>query len=147
MENASKALIIAGAILLSILLISLGLVVYNTASSTINNVNLSEQEIQTFNSKFMTYVGNNQTAAQVNALLQQAIATNQSAINSENGQYIYIYNTEVKEEKLMVGEKSGELVTAETRVTTASSYSVTIPASDGYSTAGTISKIIVKANS
>ena len=31
MENASKALIIAGAILLSILLISLGLIVYNQA--------------------------------------------------------------------------------------------------------------------
>lgn len=34
MENASKALIIAGAILISILLISLGIVMFNASKST-----------------------------------------------------------------------------------------------------------------
>lgn len=34
MENASKALIIAGAILISILLISLGIIMYNSATGT-----------------------------------------------------------------------------------------------------------------
>ena len=37
MENASKALIIAGAILLAILLISLGIMIYNQAQNTVNN--------------------------------------------------------------------------------------------------------------
>ncbi len=34
MENASKALIIAGAILISILLISLGIIMYNASTGT-----------------------------------------------------------------------------------------------------------------
>ena len=37
MENASKALIIAGAILLSILIIAIGMFIYNSASSTITD--------------------------------------------------------------------------------------------------------------
>ena len=36
MENASKALIIAGAILLAILLISLGIMIFNQAQDTVN---------------------------------------------------------------------------------------------------------------
>ena len=45
MENASKALIIAGAILLSILIISLGILIFSQAQDTINSINMSEQEI------------------------------------------------------------------------------------------------------
>ena len=42
MENASKALIIAGAILLAILIISLGIMIYNQASGVVNNNAMSE---------------------------------------------------------------------------------------------------------
>ena len=49
MENASKALIIAGAILLAIIIISLGLMVTNQAKEQVGNANLSAQQIQTFN--------------------------------------------------------------------------------------------------
>ena len=45
MENASKALIIAGAILLAIVIISLGLIVVNNVRNVTDNTNLSEQEI------------------------------------------------------------------------------------------------------
>ena len=51
MENASKALIIAGAILLAIVIISLGLIVVNNTRNVTDNTNLSEQEIQAFNAK------------------------------------------------------------------------------------------------
>ena len=51
MENASKALIIAGAILLSILLISLGILVYNNAKGTVSDSNLDYEEAQKFNTK------------------------------------------------------------------------------------------------
>lgn len=57
MENASKALIIAGAILLSILIIALGMNVYNSASSSAANADLSGQEISSFNSTFESYEG------------------------------------------------------------------------------------------
>ena len=50
MENATKALLIAAAVLVAILIISLGLVVYNMAAESVNNnSSLSAQEIQAFN--------------------------------------------------------------------------------------------------
>ena len=52
MENASKALIIAGAILLAILLISLGIMIFNQAQSVVDGSGMSEAELSTFNSKF-----------------------------------------------------------------------------------------------
>ena len=58
MENASKALIIAGAILLSILIIALGVFVFNQAKSAVGNTGLSDQEVAAFNSKFDSYEGN-----------------------------------------------------------------------------------------
>ena len=57
MENASKALIIAGAILLAILLISLGIMIYNQAQSATDGSGMSDAEISTFNSKFTKYEG------------------------------------------------------------------------------------------
>lgn len=71
MENATKALLIAAAVLVAILIISLGLVIYNMASETIENAgDLSEFEIQQHNDKFYKYVGEGQTAANVNAMLK-----------------------------------------------------------------------------
>ena len=57
MENASKALIIAGAILLSILIISLGIMVFQNAKSTVGSADMSETEMQAFNGKFSSYLG------------------------------------------------------------------------------------------
>ena len=57
MENASKALIIAGTILLSILLISLGIFVFTQAQDTLGSINLDEQEVLAFNNKFLAYEG------------------------------------------------------------------------------------------
>lgn len=57
MENASKALIIAGAILLAILLITLGIFVFTQAQDTLGSINLSEQEVLAFNNKFLAYEG------------------------------------------------------------------------------------------
>lgn len=70
MENASKALVIAGAILVSIILVSLGIVVINQVKSKISNANLSSEEVQAFNSKFDTYLGdiNGTQANQLNSL-------------------------------------------------------------------------------
>ena len=57
MENASKALIIAGAILLSIAMIGIGMAVFQMASSTINQANMSGQEIDAYNAEFIKYQG------------------------------------------------------------------------------------------
>ena len=76
MENASKALIIAGAILLAILIISLGILIYNQAAGVVNNNAMSEVEVQQFNQKFTQYEGTNVKGAQVNALLNQILQNN-----------------------------------------------------------------------
>ena len=83
MENASKALIIAGAILLAILIISLGIIIYTQAQDTISSVNMSDQERMAFNSKFEPYRGDSIRGSQVNALAQAVLSNNQSA--KENG--------------------------------------------------------------
>ena len=88
MENASKALIIAGAILLSILLISLGIMVYNNAKDTASKGNLNDTEVQGFNSKFTPFIGTNISANQLNSLLSAVQASNLSEKNSGSGRYI-----------------------------------------------------------
>ena len=70
MENASKALIIAGAILLAILIISLGILIYNQASGVVTNNSMDEVSIQTFNNKFLQYAGEQKGSA-VRSLLSQ----------------------------------------------------------------------------
>ena len=81
MENASKALIIAGAILLSILIISLGIMVYNNARATVGDANLDAETIQTFNSKFTMYAGSGIAASKVNSLIDAVNASNATTDN------------------------------------------------------------------
>lgn len=90
MENASKALIIAGAILLAIVIISLGLIVINNVRNTVDTSNLSEQEIQMFNTKFVSYEGNNIVASRVNSLIQQVFATNQETRQKGGNHFVTI---------------------------------------------------------
>lgn len=59
MENASKALIIAGAILIAILLIGIGvlLVTKGTDITATGTAGIDSQKIQSFNGKFTAYQG------------------------------------------------------------------------------------------
>ena len=74
MENATKALLIAAAVLIAILIISLGLVVYNTSAETVKSANLSQQEVQSANEKFARYNGENKRGSEVNANIDAAAA-------------------------------------------------------------------------
>ena len=78
MENASKALIIAGAILLAILIISLGIMVYRQASGVVDSNAMDEVAVSSFNEKFNQYVGNNVRGANVNALINTIVQNNLS---------------------------------------------------------------------
>ena len=77
MENASKALLIAGAVLIVILLIAVGMKIFNSSSSTADQVdtNMQTVEITTFNNKFLQYEGK-QSGTQVKALINVVIAHN-----------------------------------------------------------------------
>lgn len=69
MENASKALIIAGAILLSILIIGLGMTIYQKAAGAMEGADLSGTAVQTYNAEFLNYEGT-QTGANTRTLYQ-----------------------------------------------------------------------------
>ena len=77
MENASKALIIAGAILLAILLISLGIMIYNQAQDTVSNSGMDQAAVTAFNNQFLKYEGN-QKGTMVKSLIQEVRASNAS---------------------------------------------------------------------
>lgn len=85
MENASKALIMAGAILIAIMIISLGILVFSRMSSSAKSAaNMDEQEIANFNSKLTPYIGQNVNGSQVNALIQLVISIDNSAVSAND---------------------------------------------------------------
>ena len=79
MENASKALIIAGAILLAISIIGVGMFVFNRANSTVQQTTdqMTSLEISTFNSQFEQYSGKAR-GSEVKTLLSRVEASNGS---------------------------------------------------------------------
>ena len=75
MENASKALIIAGAILLAILLISLGIMIYNQAQDTVSDSGMDQAAVTSFNNQFLKYEGKIK-GTMVKSMIQEVLATN-----------------------------------------------------------------------
>ncbi len=57
MENASKALIIAGAIILAVLIIGLGMAVFMQTSNVDSTSQIDQFEVQQFNDQFTKYAG------------------------------------------------------------------------------------------
>lgn len=82
MENASKALIIAAAILIAIVLISLGVYVIGVGQDQIKNGGMSDIEITTFNQKFTRYDGH-QKGSVIRTMVQEVMANNNSDQASE----------------------------------------------------------------
>ena len=80
MENATKALLIAGSVLIAILLIALGLRIFNTTSNTTadSQAAMDTTSVMTFNSQFTGYLEKQLTATQANTLAQKIIASNAS---------------------------------------------------------------------
>lgn len=78
MENASKALIIAGAILISILLISVGVLIMNSTDGVTGGMASSadSMEMNRFNSQFSSYAGGSKSASQVRTLVSNVISSN-----------------------------------------------------------------------
>ena len=92
MENASKALIIAGAILLAILIISLGIFIFGQAQDTINSGGISKAEISSFNAQFTKYEGIKR-GSDVKSLIQEVNTSNVTDMQEGNGRQIKIEAT------------------------------------------------------
>ena len=139
MENASKALIIAGAIILGILIIGLGMAVFTQAREAITGANLDSEKAQAFNSKFMDYTGPSVTGVQLKSLIDLVISNDSTTSTTENPTIT-----------LKVTPKGGTETTANTntalaalrnKIKNADRYEVTVTA---YDTAGRITAIEAK---
>lgn len=83
MENASKALLIAGAIIVVLVIIAIGMLILNSSTGIFNRAtsSMSDKEKTLFNQTFTMYEGTI-SGSQVKSLLQEVISNNN---NPENG--------------------------------------------------------------
>ena len=92
MENASKALLIAGAILICILLIAVAMYIYNSANATIKSAGskMSQQEKDIYNANIQSYVNNGVKGSEIKSMIDSIISQNQSNVGEE-GKFIGVY--------------------------------------------------------
>ena len=138
MENASKALILAGSILIALILISLGIIAFRNMSQSVeNNSGLDQQKIASFNERFIKFVGNNISGTDVNDLIQRVISTNNIALrDSDTIKRIQITRYDGK--KIYINA-SNSLVREFSNVPTGTYYNVNCT----YSEYGLISEITI----
>ena len=152
MENASKALIIAGAILLAILIISLGILIYNQASSVVQDNAMSTVEIQQFNQQFTQYEGSSVRGSTVRALYQAVLSNNVSQDSATR---------QVEIDNVAIGGTEGSIETSGTttadlsksakemppgfnNIETGTSYSVTCSYGSSGASTGLVQRITIK---
>lgn len=140
MENASKALIIAGAILLSIAIIGIGMYIYTTAQQTIQSANMSQQEITAYNSTFVKYEGK-QNGSNVKALLQTVRSHNAANKDDNSKQIIVSTNNLVTKQDNNTGSTDDQITTISNTIKAGYRYDIIF----GYSAYGLINSIHVKA--
>ena len=94
MENASKALIIAGAILLAIAIIGIGMYVYNNAADAMDGTDMTDEQVATYNQTFTNYSGTQRGSA-VKTMCNTIANHNRTATDdSERVQVILGENTD-----------------------------------------------------
>ncbi len=78
MENATKALLIAGSVLVAILLITMGIRIFSSTAGTTDSAQktMDATAITTFNSQFAGYLNKPITESQCATLIQKLIASN-----------------------------------------------------------------------
>ena len=130
MENASKALIIAGAILVSILLIGLGVGLISALNGPLNSgtATMNESTVQMYNSKIEKYIGT-QNGANVRSLLSTI-----QTMNTNNTNQISVFNG--------TATTATALATFINSINTTKNYKVEIKA---YATTGYISQVKITA--
>lgn len=91
MENASKALIIVGAVLIAILLIGFGVMIMNNSTSQVSPDALNSQAAQTHNAQFNNYTGKTISAQQVKTLMNIITTNNVTGATADEPQRVYVY--------------------------------------------------------
>lgn len=114
MENASKALIIAGSILLAILIIGLGMFIFQKASGALDTSAIDSQKVSAYNSPYEQYFGPNVSGANLRALI--------STVNTHNT------TTRTSDASLVINvngkNQSADLTTLKSAVQAGKTYTV-----------------------
>ena len=139
MENASKALIIAGAILLSIAIIGIGMYVYQMAAGTLEKTNLSAQQVTAYNADFDKYEGK-QMGSTVRGLVD--VIRNHNAYDDDlSHQIIFSVGTALDggtvADDNAAGTTSSDLSTLKSQISAGGRYNITFQ----YTSGGLIKKI------
>jgi hypothetical protein len=103
MENASKALIIAGAILLAIF-------IYRQAANTVSDTGMDQLSIQQFNGQFENYIKTNVSASNVRALLDTVSSNNATSETKVTVKWKTNMPTDVVEDSLVTKDQLSSAV-------------------------------------
>lgn len=98
MENASKALLIAGAILIAILLIGIGMLIFGNIGGFTDQATqqTDAMQIDMFNRQFEQYAGKNVSGSNVKALLRNINTNNTTNKDDASRQIVGSSTSEVK---------------------------------------------------
>ena len=141
MENAVKALLIAAAVLVAILLISLGVGIFNSASEQMEGADLSEYQIQQFNDKFKKYEGTSKSGSDVNALLEVVFNHNMSEEDASNRVAVTFSGTTGKPEGWKNVKTTSKPTKSYTKVSTGNTFEVSLSYD---ANSGLVNKITIK---
>ena len=126
MENATKALMIAAAVIVAVLIISLAVGIFTSASEQVDGQgDLTEYQIQAVNDKFTNYIGTNMSGTEVNALLTTVFNHNMSEEDAGTRVAVKFSGTVGKPDGWKNVTTSKKPTAAYTQVSTANRYSVT----------------------
>ncbi len=133
MENATKALLIAGSVLIAIVLIAIGMRILSSTQGATDAAEetMSASEIAIFNNKFSQYYGTGKSKSEVIALINTIVANN-SVSNSKVT--LQIISTSYTTDQLNNGVATNNLIAS-----TATSFTI----KQGSQTNGRISSILV----
>ena len=143
MENASKALLMAAAILICILLIGVGMMVFNGAQNSIGGAlsKMDENEKLMFNQPFTNYEGERVSGSNVRALIRQAISNN-SANQDVDGKLVSISIDGTAITATPEALNTNEMSAASAKVNTGATYKVVLE----YNEYGLVNNIVATKN-
>ena len=139
MENATKALIIAAAILIAIVLISLGVFVLGQGSTMVKeNSDMSAEQVTTYNAEWEAYLGDSVSGTRVKQLIN---AVNQHNRTAGDDSKIIVLESRGKTSEIFGIDTSSSTVYTDSNVSSVRLYRVVLDGSTGYTSGGLIKTI------
>ena len=142
MENASKALIIAASVLITIMLIAFGVTIFNNATSNDATSNLDTAEISMFNQKFERYA-DEKMGSEVKSLISFAISNASENKDEPSKLPTVILNNENNENnEIIIAEESNidKLGNIRKNIVSTHTYTVNLE----YGSSGLVNKITIQ---